>query len=207
VTSQYCYIAMEYFPLGHLGTQLDSRLPPAEALHYAREIARGLSIIHTAGVVHRDLKPGNIMLRDDDSVALIDFGISQSAHVARPKGDDASAEIAGTPYYISPEQAAGAATDERTDLYALGVILYQMLTGEKPYIGVTTDEILDQHRNAALPLLETELAACQPLLNKLMAKDPSQRFGNAREALEALEQTQVPPDRADVPQPVPALAG
>jgi eukaryotic-like serine/threonine-protein kinase len=207
VTSQYCYIAMEYFPLGHLGTQLDSRLPPADALHYAREIARGLSIIHTAGVVHRDLKPGNIMLRDDDSVALIDFGISQSEHVARPQSDDASPEIAGTPYYISPEQAAGTATDERTDLYALGVILYQMLTGEKPYVGATTGDILDQHCNAAVPVLETALAACQPLLNKLMAKDPNHRFGNAREALEALEQTPAPLGRAAASQPVPALAG
>ena len=153
VTSQYCYIAMEYFPLGHLGTQLDTRLAPAEALHYAREIAHGLSIIHTAGVIHRDLKPGNIMLRDDDSVALIDFGISHSAHVAKRRPDGAQQEIAGTPYYISPEQAAGAATDERTDLYSLGVILYQMLTGEKPYVGATTDEILEQHRNAALPVL------------------------------------------------------
>ena len=207
VTSQYCYIAMEYFPLGHLGTQLDGALTPAEALHYAREIAHGLSIIHTAGVVHRDLKPGNIMLRDDDSVALIDFGISHSAHVAKPKPDDAQAEIAGTPYYISPEQAAGAATDERTDLYALGIILYQMLTGEKPYLGASTEEILEQHRNAAVPLLRAELAAYQPLLNRLLAKDPNQRFGNAREALEALEQTRTPADQAAQAEPVPALAG
>ena len=90
---------------------------------------------------------------------------------------------------MSPEQAAGAATDERADLYSLGVILYQMLTGEKPYVGATTDEILEQHRNAALPVLGAELAAYQPLLNKLLAKDPSQRFGSAREVLEALEQT------------------
>jgi serine/threonine protein kinase len=207
VTSQYCYIAMEYFPLGHLGTQLDSRLKPAEALHYAREIAHGLSIIHTAGVIHRDLKPGNIMLRDDDSVALIDFGISQSASLERPKADDARTEIAGTPYYMSPEQAAGAATDERTDLYALGIILYQMLTGDKPYVGATTDDILEQHRSAALPTLGAELAAYQPLLNKLLAKDPNQRFGNAREALEALEQTPAPADETATGQPLPALAG
>jgi len=201
VTSHYCYIAMEYFPLGHLGTQLDKRLAPVEALHYAREIAHGLSIIHTAGVIHRDLKPGNLMLRDDDSIALIDFGISHSAHVVRDAPDGAQQEIAGTPYYMSPEQAAGAATDERADLYSLGVILYQMLTGEKPYVGTTTDEILEQHRNAALPVLGAELAVYQPLLNKLLAKDPNQRFGSAREALEALEQTPVP--AADV---VPALA-
>ena len=201
VTSQYCYIAMEYFPLGHLGTQLDTRLAPVEALHYAREIAHGLSIIHTAGVIHRDLKPGNLMLRHDDSVALIDFGISHSAHVVRNAPDGAPQEIAGTPYYMSPEQAAGAATDERADLYSLGVILYQMLTGEKPYVGTTTDEILEQHRNAALPVLGAELAVYQPLLNKLLAKDPSQRFGSAREVLEALEQTPAP--AADA---VPALA-
>ena len=188
VTSQYCYIAMEYFPLGHLGTQLDSRLPPAEALHYGREIAHALSIIHTAGVIHRDLKPGNIMLREDDSVALIDFGISQALSAAKAETEHVGREIAGTPYYISPEQAAGAAADERADLYSLGVILYQMLTGEKPYVGATTDEILERHRKAAVPTLPAELAAYQPLTNKLLAKDPSQRFGSAREVLEALQQ-------------------
>jgi serine/threonine protein kinase len=206
VTSQYCYIAMEYFPLGHLGAQLDSRLRPAEALHYAREIAHGLSIIHTAGVIHRDLKPGNIMLRDDDSVALIDFGISHSALTAMQKTDDTQREISGTPYYMSPEQAAGAATDERADLYSLGVILYQMLTGEKPYVGSTTVEILQQHRSAALPTLGADLAAYQPLLNKLMAKDASQRFSSAREVLEALDQTSAAATEASREQPAPALA-
>jgi len=188
VTSHYCYIAMEYFPLGHLGTRLDSKLAPREALYFAREIARALSIIHMAGVMHRDLKPANIMLRDDRSIALIDFGISQTTHTARVEPEGSTREIAGTPYYMSPEQAAGLSSDERTDLYSLGVILYQMLTGDKPYVGTTADEILDQHRYAALPILPSELAICQPLLNKLLAKEPSQRFGSAREAIEALQQ-------------------
>jgi len=205
VTSHYCYIAMEYFPLGHLGTQLDAALPPDEALHYTREIAHGLSIIHTAGVIHRDLKPGNIMLREDDSVALIDFGISQSVQITNVLAET-PAEIAGTPYYISPEQASGLATDERTDLYALGVILHQMLTGEKPYVGDTTDAILEQHKNAPLPVLREDLATYQPLLNKLLAKDPAQRYGSAREVLEALEQIAATVAASAPPAALPALA-
>jgi serine/threonine protein kinase len=210
VTSQYCYIAMEYFPIGHLGTQLETALAPHEALHYAREIAHALAIIHTAGVIHRDLKPGNIMLREDDSIALIDFGISRSREAQPPFAPDAKGEIAGTPYYMSPEQARGESTDERSDLYALGVILYQMLTGTKPYVGDTTDAILEQHKNAALPALPKELADYQPLLNKLLAKEPAQRYGSAREALEALDPLAA--NAADtaataLPNELPALAG
>ena len=205
VTSQYCYIAMEYFPLGQLGTRLDGRLPASDALRYAREIAHALAIIHTAGVIHRDLKPANIMLRDDHSVALIDFGISQSTNALQNE-PPAEREIAGTPYYMSPEQAAGLPADERADLYSLGVILYQMLTGEKPYVGATTEEILEQHRSAAVPVLPPALEACQPLLNKLLAKDSAQRFGSAREVLEALLETRAAfADTAPV-EPIPAVA-
>jgi serine/threonine protein kinase len=184
VTSQYSYIAMEYFPLGHLGTQLTQALAPALALKHTAEIAHALSIVHTAGVVHRDLKPGNIMRRDDGTVALIDFGIS---HQIGDMLNAAAGQIAGTPYYISPEQARGQPTDERTDLYALGVILYQMLTGEKPFTGDTTNAILDQHYNAAVPRLPPQLAAYQALLDKLLAKDAAQRLANAREVMETIE--------------------
>ncbi|HEX5046573.1 MAG TPA: protein kinase [Gammaproteobacteria bacterium] len=186
VTSQYCYIAMEYFALGHLGGKLGQAATPADALKNVAEIAHALSIIHGAGIVHRDLKPGNIMLRDNGTVALIDFGISRSAHVNR-EGADGGGPITGTPYYMSPEQARGASTDERTDIYALGVILYQMLTGEKPYAGDTPEAILEQHCNTPVPRLARGLALYQPLLDRMLAKDAAQRLASARELLEAID--------------------
>jgi serine/threonine protein kinase len=200
VTSQYCYIAMEYFPLGHLGTKLAQALSQPVALRYAGEIAHALSIIHTAGVVHRDLKPGNIMLRENGSVALIDFGISHSTRAGTPPATGPDT-ISGTPYYMSPEQARGEPTNERTDLYALGVIVYQMLTGERLYVGETTEAILDQHCHAPLPKLTGGLVGTQPLLDRLLAKDAAARLPSAREVMEAIEQ--IPPSvQPEQPQAV-----
>ena len=190
-TSRYCYIAMEYFELGHLGNRLRKPLPETEALHLAMEIAQALSIIHMSGVVHRDVKPGNIMLRSDGSVALIDFGISSSAAMTGAT----CAAISGTPYYMSPEQAAGDATDERTDLYALGVILYQMLTGDKPFTGSDAQEILDAHRHKEIPELPGKLGRYQPLIAMLLAKNPADRISGARELIEVIEQ-HLPEDAA-----------
>ncbi|HEX7082007.1 MAG TPA: protein kinase [Gammaproteobacteria bacterium] len=185
VTSQYCYIAMEYFRAGHLGGRIGRALDVRDALRYGREIAKALAVVHAAGIVHRDLKPGNVMLRDDGSVALIDFGISQSAH--RPAGLGRQPAISGTPYYMSPEQARGEPTDERTDLYALGVILYQLLTGEKPYVGASAEEILERHCSAPIPRLPPELGHVQPVLDRLLAKNADQRLPTAREVIEAIE--------------------
>jgi serine/threonine protein kinase len=142
------------------------------------------------------------MLRDNGSVALIDFGISHALH-SEPVGNPAA--ISGTPYYMSPEQARGEPTDERTDLYALGVILYQMLTGEKLYVGETTRAILDQHSHAPLPRLAPHLGANQPLLDRLLAKDAAARLGNARELIEAIER--IPPAPTAEPEQPQALTG
>jgi len=157
--------------------------------------------------VHRDLKPGNVMLRDDGSVALIDFGISHGLRredELAAAADSSPTSISGTPYYMSPEQARGEQTDERTDLYALGVILYQMLTGEKLYVGDTTQAILDQHSHAPLPRLAPHLSANQPLLDRLLAKDVSSRLANARELIEAIERIPATAPEGDQAQ---ALAG
>jgi serine/threonine protein kinase len=188
VTSQYSYIAMEYFPEGNLSRHIVPGMDVERALAFTTEIAHALAIIHTAGVVHRDLKPGNVMLRRNGSIALIDFGISTSKLTAGTTTLERGALISGTPYYMSPEQARGEPTDERTDLYALGVMLYQMLTGAKPYTGDDTQKILAQHFDAPVPTLPAALAHYQPLIDRLLAKAPAQRLASAREVTELIEQ-------------------
>ena len=179
------YIAMEYFPCGDLRARLRHRLTPAQALHYVRGIAWALTAVHEQGVVHRDLKPANIMLRENGQVVLIDFGI------ARQVGDQsctAAGILRGSPYYMSPEQAKGKALDGRSDLYSLGVIFHELLTGAKPYEGKSAVEVLQQHVSAPLPQLPPELAQHQQLLNCLMAKSRNARFADARELYAALSE-------------------
>jgi serine/threonine protein kinase len=179
---------MEYFPEGNLSRCIVPGMDVDKAFALTIEIAHALAIIHAAGVVHRDLKPGNVMLRKNGSIALIDFGISTSKLTAGTTTLERGALISGTPYYMSPEQARGEPTDERTDLYALGVILYQMLTGAKPYTGDDTQTILAQHFDAPVPILPTALAHYQPLIDRLLAKTPAQRLASAREFSELIEQ-------------------
>jgi serine/threonine protein kinase/CheY-like chemotaxis protein len=184
VTEGHAYLVMEYFAGGDLRARMRHALAPRAALTFARDIALALDAIHSAGVLHRDLKPGNVMLRDDGSLALIDFGLAKHHAVALEITD--TGLILGTPHYMSPEQGHGETVDGRSDLYSLGVILFEMLTRTKPFDAKNPMAIIYKHRKEAVPRLEPALAWLQPLIDRLLAKRPSDRFATAKESLGAI---------------------
>ncbi|HYM27037.1 MAG TPA: protein kinase [Steroidobacteraceae bacterium] len=187
VSDEHAWLVMEYFALGDLRRRMRQGLKPREALRYAVAIARALAAVHAAGVLHRDLKPGNVMLREDGSIALIDFGMSKDAALALDITD--TGMIFGTPHYMSPEQGHAEPLDERSDLYSLGVIVFEMLAGSKPYRADNPMAIVYKHRKEPVPQLPSQLAAVQPVLQRLLAKSPADRFAGAGEAAAALQAT------------------
>lgn len=177
------YLAMEYFPRGDLKARMYFGVTEAETLRYLEQIAVALSVVHGAGVLHRDLKPPNVMLRENDDIALIDFGLARNldggSHSTR------TGVLRGSPYYMSPEQALGEELDTRSDLYSLGVIYHEMLTGRKPFTGGSAMEVLQQHVNAPPPRLPLSLSRHTPLLARLLAKRREDRFNTADEVIAA----------------------
>ena len=151
VSDEHAHIAMEYLSGGDLKARIARGIAVAKAVDYARQIGSALAEIHKVGILHRDLKPGNIMLRDDDTVALIDFGLAKRMRLEQAITD--SGEIFGTPYYMSPEQGHANDVDHRSDIYSLGVIFFEMLTGDKPFKGANAMSIIYKHSQAPMPLL------------------------------------------------------
>jgi serine/threonine protein kinase len=160
-------------------------MDPGVVLYYIKQIAAGLEAIHQVGIVHRDLKPDNVMMRQDGILAIADFGIAKQ--VSMQITDTGAGDVVGTPYYLSPEQACGKAVDARCDIYSLGVVAYEMLTGAKPYYAATAQELLEMHIHAPVPQLPAEHRRFQPVLDRMMAKDRAQRFESAAALLDALQ--------------------
>jgi len=178
------YLAMDYFSRGDLKARLRQGVSEEDALRYVGEIAAALRVVHDAGIVHRDLKPANVMLRENDAIVLIDFGL------ARQLGGNLKSTrtgvLRGSPYYMSPEQAMGEELDARSDLYSLGVIYYELLTGKRPYAGQSAIEVLEQHVNAPLPRLPQSLVHHDALITRLLAKDRAERTADAHEVMQAI---------------------
>ncbi len=183
--SDFAYIAMEYFPGSHLGERIRAGVDPEKAVRYTLEIAQGLGAAHTLGMVHRDMKPPNILFRDDDTLAIVDFGIATT--LGSGASITAVDELVGTPSYISPEQIGGSDADHRSDLYSVGIIFFEMLAGRRPYVGRTMRALLDAHVNTPIPKLPGNVSRFQPLIDGLLAKDPDDRFQTTDELLAGLE--------------------
>jgi len=187
IADDHAYLAMEYFQHGDLRRRMRAGVSPSEALGFACQIARALAALHAAGILHRDLKPGNVMLRADEQIALIDFGLSKQEALEMEITD--TGLIFGTPHYMSPEQGHGQDLDLRSDLYSLGVMLFEMLAGQKPYTSTNPMAIIYMHRNAPLPRLPEPLADLQPLLDRMLAKLPADRFIDALDTARHIEST------------------
>jgi serine/threonine-protein kinase PpkA len=183
----HAYIAMEYFPNGDLRARMKAGpIDPATAITYIKHAAAGLGAIHDVGIVHRDLKPDNLMLRQDGTLALADFGVAKQ--VSMKITDTGDGDIVGTPYYLSPEQALGETVDARCDIYSLGVLAFELLTGRKPYHANSAQELLRMHVQEPVPLLPPEHAHLQAVMESMMAKDREQRYPSAQILLADLAQ-------------------
>jgi hypothetical protein len=180
-TDDHVFIAMERFEGGDLKQQFGKAFPPKRALQLLWEIAGALHSIHRLGIVHRDLKPQNIMFRADGSMALLDFGVSTMESMSTSLTQ--SGELVGTPLYMSPEQAQGRVADARSDLYSLGTMFYEMLTGHRVFNARSLMMIIHMHATEAPPRLPLPLQPFQELMDKLLAKAPEDRFQSSRELM------------------------
>jgi hypothetical protein len=185
ITEECLYLALEYFPCGSLRDRLKHPVSEVDAVNYAHQIGEALQIVHAAQIVHRDLKPSNLMLTNDNRLVLIDFGSARTQLI--PSNLSHEDDCTGTPYYVCPEQTEDREPDARGDLYSLGVVLYEMLSGSVPFVGKSVAEILAAHRDSATPKLREGLRTYQPMLDKLMAKNPKDRYASAAQFLDALD--------------------
>jgi serine/threonine protein kinase len=197
------YIVMELLQGVDLRAKIRKRdVSPNMAMIYLRQIAIALDELHNHEIIHRDLKPSNIMFRNDGTLVVADFGVSkkmgsqkavdpsQEGEVVSQRAVDLTreGEFVGTPFYVSPEQALGHEADERSDLYALGMILYEMFMGRHPYYGKKAIEAMHAQVSDPVPLLPSEFDNVNDILVSLLAKEPEDRFSTAAELIQAVDE-------------------
>ncbi|NIB44555.1 SUMF1/EgtB/PvdO family nonheme iron enzyme [Pseudomaricurvus alkylphenolicus] len=182
------YIAMDYLAGGSVHDKMSSGLSTTEALRITREIANALDHAHEKGYIHRDIKPENILFREDGTAILSDFGVAKTLTGASKMTN--AGTVVGTPHYMSPEQARGKPVDGRSDLYSLGIVLYEMLTGSVPFQAEEAVAIAIKHLTAPIPKLPPQQSILQPLLNKMLAKDSDDRFQRGSEVAAAIDALQ-----------------
>src|SRR5216683_448704 len=177
------YLVLEYIDGPTLADLMDTGLDDSRVPDLLDQIAAGLDYAHARGVIHRDIKPGNVLIsKDDGRVVLADFGLAwllEGAHLTLTGG------VIGTPEYMSPEQASGDPIDQRCDVYALGVVLFEMLVGERPFVAETPIAVLLQHLQDPAPSVLQARPDLPPavgdVISRALVKDPAQRFASAGE--------------------------
>lgn len=182
----YHYMAMEYLPGGDLKAKLKKGVALSEGIDIIKAIASGLDYAHRKNFIHRDIKPENILFREDGSPVISDFGIARNTESETRM--TMTGTVIGSPHYMSPEQAEAAPLDGRTDLYSLGIILYEMLTGAVPFSGESAISIGIKHITAQLPPLPPEMTEFQEFIDTALAKDREDRFQTGAEFRQALEE-------------------
>lgn len=200
------FLCMEYLEGGDLEHRLHNGLESGAPLRILKELASGLRFVHSKGVVHRDIKPANILFRQDGSVVLTDFGIAKE--VNNDVGLTQAGMMVGSASYASPEQVQGLTVDARTDIYSLGVLFYEMLTGINPYKADTFLQTAMNHLQMDTPTLPATHHQFQQLLDKMLAKKPDERYSSMDRLLAdidtTLSATRAPAAASPAPAQTPA---
>ena len=174
---EHPYIAMEFLPSGTLAARIYEGLAPRTALRITAQVARALDAIHSRGIIHRDMKPANILFRADGRPVIVDFGLAKDLAINSTL--TGQQRLLATPRYMSPEQCLGQTVDARSDIYSLGAILWEMMTRTRIYESAGPADLMRMHVTAPVPRLPDALAMHQPLLERMLAKKPEDRFQSA----------------------------
>jgi tRNA A-37 threonylcarbamoyl transferase component Bud32 len=187
---EQAFLSMEYHQGGDLAARIaQGSVDPCTALEIIADIGDCLAFVHEHDIIHRDVKPANILFHRDGTPILTDFGIA--ADVTADSNLTACGAAIGTPCYVSPEQVQGNPTDARCDIYSLGVVLYEMVIGQPPIREESAVETMAAHVSLPAPRLPDELGHLQPLLDRMLAKNPEQRFADAHDMVDAVRDLQL----------------